>query len=75
MRARTLLKRYLNTDRERLIDEKVHSDIGRVALKLIFIDGKTLREASEIMDMPYSTLTDKYYNQWLPELFYDFGDD
>lgn len=75
MRARNLLKRYLNTDRERLIDEKVHSVIGRVALKLIFIDGKTLREASEIMDMPYSTLTDKYYNQWLPELFYDFGDD
>ena len=75
MRARNLLKRYLNTDRERLIDEKVHSAIGRVALKLIFIDGKTLREASEIMDMPYSTLTDKYYNQWLPELFYDFGDD
>ena len=75
MRARNLLKRYLNTDRERLIDEKVHSAIGRVALKLIFIDGKTLRETSEIMDMPYSTLTDKYYNQWLPELFYDFGDD
>lgn len=75
MRARILLKRYLNTDRERLIDEKVHSAIGRVALKLIFIDGKTLREASEIMDMPYSTLTDKYYHQWLPELFYDFGDD
>ena len=75
MRARNLLRRYLNPDRERLIDERVHSDIGRQALKLVFIDGKTLREASEILDMPYSTLTDKYYNQWTPELFYDFGDD
>ena len=75
MRARNLLRRYLNTDRVELIDEKVHSAIGRVALKLLFVDGKTLRETSEIMDMPYSTLTDKYYNQWLPELFYDFGDE
>lgn len=75
MRARNLLRRYLNTDRVELIDEKVHSATGRVALKLIFVDGKTLRETSEIIDMPYSTLTDKYYNQWLPELFYDFGDD
>jgi len=74
MRARDLLKRYSNADREWMIDDKVHSAIGRVALKLVFIDGKTLREASEIMDIPYSTLTDKYYHQWLPELFYDFGD-
>ena len=75
MRARNLLRRYLNPDRERLIDNNVHSDVGRQALKLVFIDGKTLRETSEILDMPYSTLTDKYYNQWLPELFYNFGED
>ena len=55
-----------------MIDEKVHSEIGRRALKLKFIDGKTLLEISEELDMVYSTFTAKYYNEWLPELFDDF---
>ena len=63
MRARNLLKRYLNPDRERLIDNNVHSDVGRRALKLVFIDGKTLNEASKIMDMVYSTFTDNFYHK------------
>ena len=75
MRARNLLKRYLNPDRERLIDNNVHSDIGRKALKLVFIDGKTLNDASKIMGMVYSTFTDNFYHKWLPELFYNFGED
>ena len=66
------MKRYLNSDRARDIDEKVHSDIGRRALKLKYIDGKTLMEISEILDMPYSTFTDNWYNRWTKELFADF---
>ena len=75
MRARNLLKGYDNSVRIRLIDEKVHSSDGRQALKLMFVDGKSMMEASTEMDVPYSTFTDKYYNQWAPELFYNFGDD
>lgn len=67
-----MLKRYLNSDRARMIDEKVHSDIGRKALKLKYIDGKTLLQISEELGMVYSTFTNNYYNKWLPELFADF---
>ena len=66
------MKRYLNSDRERMIDEKVHSEIGRRALKMKYIDGKTLLAISEELEMVYSTFTDNYYNKWLPELFADF---
>ncbi len=69
------MKRYLNSDRIRDIDEKVHSAVGRRALKLKFIDGLTLLQIAEELDMVYSTFTDNYYNKWLPELFADFGDD
>ena len=66
------MQRYLNSDRAREIDEKVHSEIGRRALKMKYIDGLTLLEISERLDSPYSTFTDKYYKKWLPELFADF---
>ena len=66
------MQRYLNSDRAREIDEKVHSEIGRRALKMKYIDGLTLLEISERLGMPYSTFTDKYYKKWLPELFADF---
>lgn len=69
------MKRYLNSDRIRDIDEKVHSAVGRRALKLKFIDGLTLLQIAEELDMAYSTFTDNYYNKWLPELFAEFGDD
>lgn len=66
------MQRYLNSDRARMIDEKVHSEIGRRALRMKFIDGLTLLQIAEELNMPYSTLTDKYYHKWLPELFADF---
>ena len=66
------MQRYLNSDRAREIDEKVHSEIGRRALKMKYIDGLTLLEISERLNIPYSTFTDKYYKKWLPELFADF---
>lgn len=66
------MKRYLNSDRARMIDEKVHSEIGRKALKLKYIDGKTLLQISEELGMVYSTFTENYYKKWLPELFADF---
>ena len=66
------VKRYLNSDRARMIDEKVHSDIGRRALKRKFLDGRTLLEISEEVGMVYSTFTRKYYKEWLPELFAEF---
>lgn len=66
------MQRYLNSDRAQEIDEKVHSEIGRRALKMKYIDGLTLLEISERLNMPYSTFTDKYYKKWLPELFADF---
>jgi len=66
------VRRYLNSDRARMIDERVHSEIGRRALKLKFIDGKTLLQIAEEIDMPYSTFTANYYKKWLPELFEDF---
>lgn len=66
------MQRYLNSDRVRMIDEKVHSDIGRRALKMKFIDGKSLLQISEELDMVYSTFTANYYKKWLPELFADF---
>ena len=69
------MKRYLNTDRARMIDEKVHSAVGRQALKMKYIDGMTLLEISEKLDMVYSTFTAKFYNKWQKELFADFGDD
>lgn len=66
------MMRYLNSDRERMIDEKVHSDTGRRALKMKFLDGKTLLQISEELGMVYSTFTANYYKKWLPELFADF---
>lgn len=66
------MQRYLNSDRARLIDEKVHSDIGRQALKRKYIDGWSLAKIAEELDMPYSTFTDKFYHKWQPELFDDF---
>ena len=75
MRAKNLLKGYDNLARERLIDKNVHSDIGRQALKLMCVDGKSMMEASKMLGMVYSTFTDKYYHQWAPELFYTFGEE
>ena len=69
------MKRYLNSTREREIDEKVHSAIGRRALKLKFIDGLTLLQIAEELGMVYSTFTANYYGKWLPELFAGFGED
>ncbi|MBQ7655141.1 MAG: hypothetical protein IJS41_01390 [Clostridia bacterium] len=68
------MKRYLNSERIRMIDENVHSDIGRKALKLKYINGKSLMEISKILNMPYSTFTDNWYNRWTKELFADFED-
>lgn len=69
------MKRYLNSDRALMIDEKVHSEIGRRALKMKYIDGKTLLQISEELNMVYSTFTAKFYNKWQKELFDDFGDE
>ena len=69
------MKRYLNSDRARMIDEKVHSEIGRRALKMKYIDGKTLLQISEELDMVYSTFTSNFYNKWQKELFDDFGNE
>lgn len=66
------MKRYLNSDRARMIDERVHSDEGRRALKLKYIDGWTLMRIAEELKMPYSTFTDKFYHKWQRELFDDF---
>lgn len=66
------MKRYLNPDREREIDEKVHSEIGRKALKMRYLDGKKLWEIADALGMVYSTFTENYYKRWLPELFADF---
>ena len=66
------VQRYLNTDRARMIDEKVHSEIGRRALKMKFLDGKTLLQISEELGMVYSTFTANYYKKGLPELFTEF---
>ena len=45
------MKRYLNSDRARMIDEKVHSEIGRRALKMKYIDGMTHERIAEKVDM------------------------
>ncbi len=66
------MRRFPNSERERLIDENVHSEIGRRALKMKFIDDLTLMQISEKLDMVYSTFTAKYYREWTPELFADF---
>ena len=49
----------------------MHSEIGRRALKMKYIDGLTLLEISERLDMVYSTFRDNYY-KWQKELFADF---
>ena len=69
------MKRYLNSDRARMIDDKVHSDIGRRALKMKYIDGKTLLQISEELGMVYSTFTANFYNKWQKELFAEFEDE
>ena len=69
------MKRYLNSDRERMIDEKVHSEIGRRALKMKYIDGMTLLQIAEELDMVYSTFTAKFYKKWQKELFADFEEE
>ena len=66
------MKKFPNSERARLIDENVHSEIGRRALKMKFIDDLTLNEISERLDIVYSTFTDKYYREWTPDLFADF---
>ena len=58
-----------------MINEKVHSEIGRRALKMKYLDGKTLLQISEELGMVYSTFTRNYYKNWLPELFADFDPD
>lgn len=68
-------QRYLNSERARMIDEKVHSEIGRRALKMKYIDDKTLLQISEELGMVYSTFTANFYNKWQKELFDDFGDE
>ena len=67
------MRRYLNSQMSAEIDERVHSEIGRKALKMKYIDGKTLAQIAEELDIPYPTLTDRYYHKWLPELFENFG--
>ena len=69
------MKRYLNSDRERMIDEKVHSAIGRRALKMKYIDGMTLLQISEELGMVYSTFTANFYTKWQKELFADFEEE
>ena len=69
------MKRYLNSDRARMIDEKVHSEIGRRALKMKYIDGMTLLQIAEELGMVYSTFTAKFYNKWQKELFADFEEE
>ena len=69
------MRRYLNSDRAREIEEKVHSAVGRKALKLKFIDGLTLLQIAEELGMVYSTFTANFYNKWQKELFADFGDE
>lgn len=73
MKRKYTLKGFPNSARASMIDENVHSEAGRHALKRVFIDGKKLYEVAQEMDMEYSTFTDKYYNTWLKELFYDFN--
>jgi len=73
MKHRYSLKDYPNSVRNWMIDGKVHSEDGRRALKRVFIDGKKLYEVANELGMEYSTFTDKYYNTWLKELFYDFN--
>lgn len=67
------MKRYSNTEMLAAINERVHSEAGRKALKLKYIDGYTLLKIAEILEMPYSTFTDRYYHKWLPELFETFS--
>lgn len=69
------MKRYLNSDRERMIDEKVHSAIGRRALKMKYIDGMTLLQIAGELGMVYSTFTANFYNKWQKELFADFEEE
>ena len=69
------MKRYLNSDRERMIDEKVHSALGRRALKMKYIDGMTLLQIAEELGMVYSTFTANFYNKWQKELFADFEEE
>lgn len=66
------MKRYRNSEIAREIDEKVHSLAGREALKLKYIDGLTLLQIAEKLNIPYPTLVDRYYKKWQPELFADF---
>lgn len=66
------MKRYRNSEMMAAIDEYVHSEIGRRALKLKYIDGKTLLQIAEELDMPYPTLTDNFYRKWQKELFAEF---
>ena len=55
-----------------MIDEKVHSETGRRALKMKYIDGMTLLQIAEALGMVYSTFTANFYNKWQKELFDDF---
>lgn len=66
------MRRFPNSERARLIDENVHSEIGRSALKLKFVDGLTLNEISGRLGFVYSTFTGLYYREWTPELFAEF---
>ena len=67
------MKRYRNSEMIQAIDENVHSAQGRQALKMKYIDGMTLLQIAEALDIPYPTLVDRYYHKWQPELFADFG--
>ena len=66
------MKRYRNSEILREIEEKVHSLQGREALRMKYVDGLTLMQIAETLDIPYPTLVDRYYHKWQPELFAEF---
>lgn len=57
------LPAYKNLEMKTRIDEMVHKETDRQLMRYKLIDGLTLAEAAEKLDIPLSTARDHYYRQ------------
>lgn len=57
------LPAYKNSDMISRIDDVIHEETDRLLMKYKLIDGLTLADAAEKLNVPLSTARDHYYRQ------------
>lgn len=55
------LPEYSNTQMKEMILDKIHDKSDRKIMYLKLVDGCTIMDVARKMNMPYSTVRDRYY--------------